>query len=358
MAALSEKREIPSLDGLRALSISLVIFSHCAHALPLQLRSVIGFQILGQHSVDIFFVISGFLITHLLLKELERTGGIDLRRFFLRRFFRIFPAFYVFMAAVALLWAARVVSLNAHSFLCASTYTLNYCRNIPGWTVSHCWSLSLEEQFYLLWPPSLLLLGRRGATYLAAAIIALSPVSRVVSYYLAPSFRGQEGLMLHTRLDTIMFGCLIALVSGTPAFEEILPRLIRSGRAVALGCLFLLASPVLEMRFGAKYLWTVGYTLQGIFISLMLLFAVRKPLSGFGRVLNARLVRHIGVISYSLYLWQQLFTEPDRSWFPFNLVLLGIVAEASFFLVERPALRLRDRVEARLRVSRELQAVR
>src|ERR1700749_5075556 len=91
------KRTIPSLAGLRAVSIGLVVFSHLAHILPLHSRNLLIFQILGQHSVDIFFVISGFLITHLLLKEPQISGKICLKRFYVRRFFRIFPAFYFFL---------------------------------------------------------------------------------------------------------------------------------------------------------------------------------------------------------------------------------------------------------------------
>lgn len=306
-------------------------------------------SILGQQGVDVFFVISGFLITYLLLKELNLTGRISLKRFYLRRFFRIFPAFYVFLLVLGLLALAGMISLDTHSYICAATYTYNYCRVSFGWLLGHCWSLSLEEQFYLLWPPCLVLLGKKTSTYLVLAIIALSPVSRCISYLVLPSFRRSEGVMLHTRLDTIMFGCLIALVYEHPAFHRLTARFLQSGLIVVCALFFLAISPLAEARFQAKYSWTVGYTLRGILVSIVLVYAMQNPLSPFGRILNTRVFRHVGVISYSLYLWQQLFTGPNAFWFPLNLMIVLACAEASFFLVERPAFLVRDRLEKKLR---------
>ena len=94
--------------------------------------------LLGQPGVDVFFVISGFLITYLLLKEFDRAGTISLKRFYLRRFFRIFPAFYVFLAVVGFLWRGGVVSFNLRSYVTAATYTYNYSRLASGWALGHC----------------------------------------------------------------------------------------------------------------------------------------------------------------------------------------------------------------------------
>jgi len=301
---LASSREIPSLDGLRAVSIGLVIGSHCISGLASRFNGFPSMEIglLGQPGVDVFFVISGFLITYLLLKEFDRAGTISLKRFYLRRFFRIFPAFYVFLAVVGLLWRGGVVSFNLRSYVTAATYTYNYSRLASGWALGHCWSLSLEEQFYLLWPPCLALLGRKKSSYLAFGIIALSPVSRGVSYFVAPAFRGSEGIMLHTRLDTIMFGCLIALLWEDAAFNRFLDRVLRPGLVAFSAFFFLVVSPIAEAHFWAKYTWPVGYTLRGACVSAVLIYAIRSPASGLGRILNGRAIRHIGVISYSLYL--------------------------------------------------------
>lgn len=290
-------------------------------------------------------MISGFLITYLLLREFGATGSISLRRFYLRRFFRIFPPFYVFLFVLGMLAFAGAISLDIHTYICATAYTYNYCRTASGWLLGHCWSLSLEEQFYLVWPPCLVLLGRKKSIYLAIAIIALSPVSRGVSYFLAPSFRGSEGMMLHTRLDTIMFGCLLALLYEHSAFNRLADRFLHPGFIMMSAFLFLFISPFLEARFQARYAWTIGYTLRACLVSVVLVYAMQNVVSPLGRILNSRLMRHIGVISYSLYLWQQMFTGPYSFWFPVNLLVALACAEVSFFLVERPALRLRDRIE-------------
>ena len=345
---LSSGRGIPSLDGLRAISVALVFTSHMFMGF---FRDFRGSEMsrLGQHGVDVFFVISGFLITYLLLKELDSAGDISLKRFYLRRFFRIFPAFYVFLGVLGLLWILKLVPLSSNSYLCAATYIYNYYRYGSDWLVGHCWSLSLEEQFYLLWPPCLVLLGKRWSTYLAIGIILLSPAVRIMSYFVLPGFRGAEGIMFHTRVDTIMFGCLLALLYEHEAFDRFVERWVRPGVVACCAFYFLAVSPYADARFEARYTWTVGYTLRAMCVSYVLIYVVRNPASLAGRALNVRIMRHIGVISYSLYLWQQLFTGPRAFWFPLNLVLALACAETSYLLIERPALRLRDSIERRFR---------
>jgi peptidoglycan/LPS O-acetylase OafA/YrhL len=343
-------REIPSLDGLRAFSIALVILSHSfSGSSRLSGYQSLEISLLGQYGVDIFFVISGFLITYLLVKEINATGTISLKRFYLRRFFRIFPAFYVFLLVLAILWGTGVVAIDLHTYIRVATYTSNYYRGASGWLLGHCWSLSLEEQFYLLWPPCLALFGKRTSAFLAFGIIVLSPASRLISYVLAPSFRGMEGIMLHTRLDTIMFGCAIALVYDHQVFDRLLKKFLHPALAMFAAFFFLVLSPYIEARFAARFTWPIGYTLRGVCVSVVLLYVVRNPVSVAGRFLNSRLIRHLGVVSYSLYLWQQLFTGPRTFWFPLNLLAILACAEASFFLIERPAFKLRDLIESRVR---------
>jgi peptidoglycan/LPS O-acetylase OafA/YrhL len=312
-------------------------------------RTASEVALLAQFGVDVFFVISGFLITHLLLLELDATGTVSLRRFYLRRFFRIFPPFYVYLGVLAILWAAGAISLHRRSFICAATFTQNYNLGPTDWLVAHCWSLSLEEQFYVLWPPCLALLGRKKSTILSIGIIALSPLSRLISTYLAPQYRGQEGHMLHTQLDTIMFGCAIALFQKSETFDWFAKRFLRLPVLIFAGFFLLIASPILASHFEAPYIRPFGYTLIGVCVSIILVYVVRNPMSPPGRVLNNPVVRHVGVISYSLYLWQQLFTGLPAFWFPGNLLMILACAEASFFFVERPAFRLRDLLQSRLR---------
>jgi peptidoglycan/LPS O-acetylase OafA/YrhL len=173
-------------------------------------------------------------------------------------------------------------------------------------------------------------------------------VSRGLTYMLASSLRGNEGIMLHTRLDTIMFGCAMALLWKETRFNRLVEKLLHPALfAFSLFYISILA-PCLSARFDARYDWTIGYTLRGLLISIVLLYVVRKPISFPGHVLNLGPIRHIGIISYSLYLWQQMFTGPHSPRFPLNLVAVLACAELSYWLVERPALRLRVEIEKRL----------
>jgi peptidoglycan/LPS O-acetylase OafA/YrhL len=348
--ATSTSRSIPSLDGLRAGSVLLVILSHALAYLPGRAGRFPSLQLswLGQSGVDVFFVISGFLITYLLLKESEATGTIHLKAFYVRRFFRIFPPFYAYLAVVGILWIARLDPQNVRNFISAATYTWDYQPHSEGYLLAHTWSLSLEEQFYLLWPPCLVLLGKKRSTYVALGVILLSPVSRGLTYVLAPSLRGDEGIMLHTRLDTIMFGCAMALLWKETRFNRLTEKLLHPALFSFSILYIVILSPFLSARFDARYDWTIGYTLRGALISIVLLYVVRKSISFPGRLLNLGPIRHIGVISYSLYLWQQMFTGPHTRLFPLNLMAIGASAELSYWLIERPSFRLRDRIEKML----------
>lgn len=346
----STSRSIPSLDGLRAFSVAIVIFAHSLIRLPGRWGRYVLDQLcwIGVSGVDVFFVISGFLITYLLLKELDATGDISLGRFYFRRLLRIFPPFYAYLLVVGVLWAIGVVSLDKASFISAATYTFNYkLFRDSSWFVAHSWSLSLEEQFYLLWPPILLFLGRRRGTFAALGVIVLAPISRLATYWFAPSLRGIEWTMLHTRLDTIMFGCVLALLWDEIRSSRLINRLLHPFVFALAVFYIVLLSPLLTVHLAARFDWTVGYAFRSLLISFVILYAVGKSGSLSGRVLNARVVKHLGVISYSVYLWQQIFM--GLPWFPMPLNLLAVLAcgELSYWLIEKPSFRLRDHLEQR-----------
>ena len=155
-------------------------------------------------------------------------------------------------------------------------------------------------------------------------------------------------MMLHTRLDTIMFGCWLALVWDNERVVATLERFARPWM-VALASLFLIfVDPMLLERFRGYYSLPIGMTLEAICICLVLIYVVRQPGTLAGRFLNLPAVRHVGVISYSLYLWQQLFTPPGHGLFPLNILAAFACAELSYRLVERPILQLRDTLEIKM----------
>src|SRR5579862_7766942 len=159
---------IPSLDGLRAVAVVIVCISHLIGG-PAALLD------LGTVGVRVFFVLSGFLITTLLLSEYDRSGTINLPRFYFRRALRIFPASYTYLAIIALAGSLGVIALRRNDLLYGLTYTVNYFMPASSAFVQHAWSLAVEEQFYLLWPVLLVLAGRRRGLQIALLYICVAP---------------------------------------------------------------------------------------------------------------------------------------------------------------------------------------
>jgi len=358
-SAAAPSRSIPSLDGLRALSIAIVILSHCLPDMPPAIRDLTLTQAIlsnGRLGVAVFFVISGYPITLLLLKELDRTGTISLKRFYFRRSLRIFPAFYVFLGVMAILWAIGAIPEQWPSFIAAATYTRAYYKDAQGYFIAHTWSLSIEEQFYLAWPLLLSRLRRIRAVHLAVASIVTMPLARFAMYWVTPTLRGHEGYMIQGWIDTIMIGCLLALFKGNPAWERWHRRFLNAWSAAALAALAFVLTPYiythLEGRLAGAYGLVVFYSVQPLCIGGVLVYVVEHAGSLAGRILNTAVLRHIGVVSYSLYLWQQLFTAPELHLFPWGLVYLFVVAECSYWFIEKPALRLRNALENRFQEFR------
>jgi peptidoglycan/LPS O-acetylase OafA/YrhL len=331
-------RRIPSLDGLRAISIALVLFGHLAGAgLPFFFG---GGASLG---VTVFFVISGYLITGLLVGEYERTGRISLRRFYVRRTLRIFPAFYVFVLVVVVMNALGFVQLERGDLTAAVTYSMNYLYH-RAWTFGHVWSLAVEEQFYLLWPATLALLGISRGAYAALFAIALGPLLRTALYVWVPGSRVGLDQMFPTVADTLATGCLLALVQRRLSASVAYRRFLLSP-AFALVPVALVATVISSDH--PRFDGLVGQTCRNVAIALILDRAVRLPDGALGRVLNARPLVFVGTISYSLYLWQQPFVNRHASlWMnhlPQSVILAFAAAFASYRLVERPVLAWRER---------------
>jgi peptidoglycan/LPS O-acetylase OafA/YrhL len=348
------QHDIPSLDGLRALSVLIVILSHSKQVLPSAIvksglfRHVVGG---GLHGVQVFFVISGYLITTLLLREYDRFDTISLKRFYARRCLRIFPPFYAYLGVLGILWISGVLPQNGPTFLAAATYTIVYLSNPIGWSVQHTWSLSIEEQFYLLWPAILLWLHRhRRATLFALLVIAVMPIVRII-LHLAMAHTPQQAsriVVLGGSADTLMVGCLLALVNGRAAWEKWHRRFVTPASTAMMAIVGFVVVPYLSAKLtgpiGSAVMTALGNTVTSFCIGGVLLYVVENSTSIAGRFLNLRFLRHIGVISYGLYLWQQLFTSPDSAFPAYRYLLIFAAAEASFWLIERPIMRLRQRL--------------
>lgn len=350
--ASSQRGRLPSLDGLRAVSIVLVLSGHIQLTVPPFLHPFHGpwlYLANADLGVSTFFVISGFLITTLLLQERSRYGAISLRSFYIRRFFRIVPPFYSYLIAVSILASVGLLTLNRHDLAISGLFITDYIKG-GSWWVGHSWSLSVEEQFYLLWPAALVAAGARRARALSIAAVGLGPAIRLTSH-VADHYWGHYGPLrmfeFHNRFDNLAIGCLLALAFNEPWILKLRQRLQHPAAPfLALAVLFG-ASPWLRLHFIGLYQVPFGYSVDALAITALLIIALDAPSGWMGKALNWSPIVHIGVLSYSLYLWQELFLAPSgwgiASRFPGNLVAAFIAAEISYWTIERLALRIRRR---------------
>jgi peptidoglycan/LPS O-acetylase OafA/YrhL len=324
---------IPSLDGLRAISIALVFVAHTAGtgiATPKRIADVAA-----DVGVRTFFVLSGFLITTLLIREQTTRGTISLRDFYIRRTLRIFPAFYAYTLVVAALAVTGVIALLPGDLAAACTYSMNFHAARSWWT-GHLWSLAVEEQFYVVWPLILFVLGATRSWRVAFAAILIAPVARIALWRLLPGQRDLADQAFPCVFDALATGCLLALAMRSLARSETCARLL-DGRWMWLAAPLGLA-PLAITNPWIHY--SVSMTIANVTIALILLRCVTRP----PRWLEHPALRWIGTLSYSLYLWQQLFlNRHSDGWaqqFPVNVALALAAAVVCHYVIERPFLRL------------------
>jgi peptidoglycan/LPS O-acetylase OafA/YrhL len=346
-----QTRSFGSLDGLRALSIIAVVYHHAQGQLAFGKLSGRGF--LG---VDLFFVISGFLIVTLLLRERSRTGDISLRHFVARRALRIMPLYYgVIVLSVVLFVGLRGSDRQGQLFLSELPYYLTYTTNWfhPATLLAITWSLSAEEQFYLVWPPIEKYL--RGAVVVAVVLVGLSQVIQLglIDRWLLAWFgwsKDDPAMLRETTFTPILLGVIVAHVMHTPRGFARLAGVL-GGRAVPAVLLLvmigLLAGAPDDIRGWPRP------TLQLMMAALVISCTVREDhvLAG---LFQWAPVRRIGALSYGIYLWHMFVLDPvmrvtKKGWlsgyllFPVTLALSVAVAQVSYSLYEERFLRLRER---------------
>jgi len=338
----------PSLDGIRAIAVLFVIAGH------------LNLVYAGGLGVDVFFVLSGYLITALLVSEFSANGRINLKKFYMRRALRILPAVILLLVVLNVLVAIiqpaeQTVTLRSNS-LAALFYIANWLRAFGRdlGIVGHLWSLSIEEQFYLLWPITLLfLLSRRLKTNQILLIIGIAVVlvnfDRIYLYHGIESFnRIYNGT--DTRADALLIGCALGL-SGYRILPGRIFAVLGLIGAAFVGYVLFRAYPVsanLQVPFGL----TVGGTLFAVGVVFSLAAVLSNPQNIFAKLLRIPPLVWTGRISYGLYLWHFPVFTFIAGWFPewepARLAALKIAgtfacATLSYYLVERPCLNLKKK---------------
>ncbi len=339
---------IPTLDGWRAIAITGVIFAHSRQGIVPWLGPRWGFYLwaMGGHGVDLFFAISGLLITSRLLDEEKKFGRISLRGFYVRRAFRILPPAILYLAVVGLLSLIGVLTISKLDWFASLFFFRNYTviltpPNMHWWFTSHFWSLSVEEHFYLLLPSVLLFMKNRRLTALGIMILLVELCKFVLLHGLHVD---RDIFRFHTEIcfDMLLIPAFVAVWIQRGSNQTLIRRMLPPWSFFVLLPLYfyLLREHALS-------------PLPACVAPLLLLSTVYNPGMFIGRILESAPLRWIGRLSYSIYLWQMLFvcsrsSEPpplgilQRS--PLNILLVAVCAAASFYLIELPTMRLGHRL--------------
>lgn len=338
---------LPGLDGLRAVAILIVIAYH------------FGFdRVPGDLGVELFFVLSGFLITRQLLSEFSKSHTVDLGRFHHRRLLRIFPAYYVYLAFAFLEECARGYCWTPGLLASGIGHVVNYYNAFnghPNTVIAHAWALSLQEQFYILWPLVLMVLARRGDRWIVAGLTvsifvvvlwrcALIGMIGIVPAYLYNAF--------DTRFDSIALGCLLAALARFPA-ATIRTKVLSRSPLMPMGTLAML---LMSRLYGSdSYHYSIGFTVDTFLLTLFVSQILLLDRHWMWAWLDHPVSRYVGKVSYSLYLWHligfgianRITNFPPVFQFGVAVLVCIAVASASYWLVERPFLRVKERLRLR-----------
>lgn len=345
----------PTLDGWRALAILAVLVSHStgflfpsSHELNSWQQFAKSVFLLGNSGVDLFFAISGFLICSKILEREEQKGRIDLKQFYTRRIFRIFPLYYSYLLFLFLFVQLDWLNVPRDQIQSSALFLQNYLIPAGTWhySLAHFWTLAVEEHFYLLFPLFLFFLPKSffvRCLSLGFLIIAITVWKYfefrnhfLASYLPSPSFFTRTDI----RMDALLFGCLAAIGYRDPKFQALFFRLLAFPLLpwIFLGIFFFVQ--VVDVPFSLSF--------RNITATLLVLCTVLH--SSQHQWLESRVLRRIGQMSFSLYVWNSFFLwptdlEPSKVFGflqspPLNFVALFGLAYLSHHYLERPFQRL------------------
>jgi peptidoglycan/LPS O-acetylase OafA/YrhL len=339
---------IRTKDGWRALSVLGVVCFHCAKNDGLWPGSILSkLALRGHFGVDVFFAISGFLIGGKLLQELRETQTISLKRFYLRRCFRILPAVWFYLAILSALTAIGWIASQGWEFESTLLFFRNYFPLyhdlVLGKYTAQFWSLGVEEHFYLLWPAVMVLVGPKisrigwAALILALSVFVWRTIDSAYGWWIP--FGSGIDVKTDTRIDALLWGCLAAVAYPYLQAHWKGSAALRYGIWVVMGLIVATA----DLKF-------VEFSLiRAILFPAMLLATAMSPGSIVSRFLELPAMKWIGRLSYSIYIWQQLAMFPAGiphspigpiQQFPYNVLIVFFLAAVSYYFIERPMIRL------------------
>jgi peptidoglycan/LPS O-acetylase OafA/YrhL len=328
-----------SLDILRGIAILLVLGFHYAY--------FFFWARIGWIGVDLFFVLSGFLISGLLFNEYKKYGCVKVGRFWIRRGFKIYPPFYVFMAVTAIIFLTAGTRTIDRDILSDLFFLQNYLPHV--W--DHGWSLAVEEHFYLLLPILLLLMIRssknkadpfRSIPYIFIALSVFCLALRIATLRITGAPSPAVSAPTHLRMDSLFAGVTLGYYNH---FHPDLFKRLSQPSLLPPGLLFV--SPSFLFGVNTVFMTTIGFTMLFIGFGHILMSMVnRKP----SRNLIARLLARIGYHSYSIYLWHAPLAflvfrnSPHLVYFLVYLAVCVVLGVVMSKLIERPSLALRDKL--------------
>jgi len=344
--AVLQNPHFPSLDGIRGIAILMVLLFH----LRLSYNYFYATLFNGKLGVIIFFVLSGILITTLCIKEKVATNNISLKDFYIRRALRIFPVAYLYIVVVVILNFIFKLDISYINILGTCFYLMNFTsffrKYYSSWYTGHFWSLSVEEQFYLIIP---FILKRKFKAYLLVilSIVFLLPLFISLQYIFPVLNSGFLYAFTHylIKFQGIAVGCLFSVLMFKYPIDKWVTGKFKAVLNIIAFALILIIP--YDDLFNLESVFT------GLLISILIGYLIMSnivPGTDFVfKFLNFKALKTVGILSYSIYIWQQLFTSIDSklpafmTTAPYNIICIVIISVCSYYFYERAFLKLKSR---------------
>jgi len=339
--AVLNQKVYPSLNGIRALSVLGVVISH----MTTHYQFLKGMLFMGYLGVNTFFVLSGFLITSLCIREKVVSKDISLKNFYIRRALRILPVAYLYILVVVILSAIFNLGVSKLNVLSSALFAANFnyfhkAHFDPD--LGHFWTLAVEEQFYLMFP----ILLKKNFKVFVSFILFILFVVPVIIYLQDSNLLYEEGLAYALphyliKFQAISAGCLLSVLCFKGHLD------LGKWKPYISGILIII---ILIVKYD-RFTYTTAAIWNNLFISamtgLVIVNSIYKSSDLLFKFLNFKLIALIGVLSYSIYIWQQLFVSGDGifpiSVYPYNVLFLVTIPCLSYYFYEKPFLNLKSR---------------